>query len=109
MQTFAPGSKLSSTPYVDLSPAFEEVSSVYVLFSWLYDDFDALPYLRVRGDYGSGKIALPQRKLFRDQDPTEEGGLEIELADEAQMDQGTGIRNDNHGNARSSRSSSPSS
>jgi hypothetical protein len=41
--------------YVDLSPAFEEAASVYVLFSWIYDDFSALPYLRVRGDYGSGK------------------------------------------------------
>src|SRR5882724_4804611 len=41
--------------YVDLSPLFEEVSSYYVLLSWLYDDFNELPYLRVQGDYGSGK------------------------------------------------------
>lgn len=41
--------------YVDLSPLFEEVSSYYVLLSWLYDRFQELPYLRVQGDYGSGK------------------------------------------------------
>ena len=41
--------------YVDVSPLFEEVASYYVLFSWLYDSFDELPYLRVRGDTGSGK------------------------------------------------------
>ena len=41
--------------YVDLSPEFERIASYYVLFSWVYDDFNELPYLRVRGDYGSGK------------------------------------------------------
>jgi hypothetical protein len=41
--------------YVDLSPQFERIASYYALFSWLYDSFTELPYLRVRGDYGSGK------------------------------------------------------
>lgn len=41
--------------YVDLSPLFERISSYYVLFSWIYDDFKELPYLRVIGDAGSGK------------------------------------------------------
>jgi hypothetical protein len=41
--------------YVDLSPAFEEIASYYVLFSWIHDAFNELPYLRVRGDFGSGK------------------------------------------------------
>jgi hypothetical protein len=41
--------------YVDLTPQFERIASYYVLFSWLYDGFNELPYLRVRGDYGSGK------------------------------------------------------
>ena len=41
--------------YVDVSPLFEEVASYYVLFSWIHDAFDELPYLRVRGDTGSGK------------------------------------------------------
>ena len=38
-----------------LTPRFEAISAYYVLFSWLYDRFNELPYLRVRGDYGSGK------------------------------------------------------
>ena len=41
--------------YVDLSPAFEQVATYYVLLSWLYDAFNDLPYLRLRGDFGTGK------------------------------------------------------
>jgi len=41
--------------YVDVSAVFEELAAYYVLLSWLYDCFYELPYLRVRGDYGSGK------------------------------------------------------
>ncbi len=41
--------------YVDLSPAFLRITSAYVLLSWVYDGFNELPYLRFRGDYGSGK------------------------------------------------------
>lgn len=41
--------------YVDVSEVFEELAAYYVLLTWLYDCFHELPYLRVRGDYGSGK------------------------------------------------------
>jgi hypothetical protein len=41
--------------YVDLSPMFEQVATYYVLLSWLYDVFNDLPYLRLRGDFGIGK------------------------------------------------------
>jgi hypothetical protein len=41
--------------YVDLSPLFEQTATYYVLLSWVYDGFNELPYLRVRGDPGSGK------------------------------------------------------
>jgi hypothetical protein len=41
--------------YVDLSPDFVKIASAYVLLSWVYDAFNELPYLRFRGDYGSGK------------------------------------------------------
>jgi hypothetical protein len=41
--------------HVDISPLFEQIASYYVLFSWVYDSFNELPYLRVRGDAGSGK------------------------------------------------------
>lgn len=41
--------------YVDLPPEFETVAREYVVFTWLYDLFNEVPYLRVRGDFGSGK------------------------------------------------------
>jgi hypothetical protein len=41
--------------YVDVSPLFEEIASYYVLFTWVYDAFNELPYLRLRGDTGTGK------------------------------------------------------
>lgn len=41
--------------YVHISPLFEQIASYYVLFSWIYDGFNELPYLRLRGDPGSGK------------------------------------------------------
>lgn len=40
---------------VDVGPVYEQIASHYVLFSWVYDGFNELPYLRVRGDAGSGK------------------------------------------------------
>lgn len=40
---------------VDVGPVYEQIASHYVLFSWVYDGFAELPYLRVRGDAGSGK------------------------------------------------------
>ncbi|MDQ3816149.1 MAG: hypothetical protein M3362_00485, partial [Acidobacteriota bacterium] len=41
--------------YVDVSPLFEKITAYYVLFTWVYDSFNELPYLRLRGDPGSGK------------------------------------------------------
>ncbi|MGN6150343.1 MAG: hypothetical protein ACTHPD_17555 [Rhizomicrobium sp.] len=41
--------------YVDLSPLFEKIAAYYVLLSWVHDAFGELPYLRLRGDYGTGK------------------------------------------------------
>src|SRR5213594_4016831 len=41
--------------YVDVSSLFEKIASYYVLLSWVYDAFSELPYLRLRGDPGSGK------------------------------------------------------
>lgn len=46
--------------YVGLSDGFEKIASAYVLFSWVHDAFNELPYLRVRGDYGSGKTRFLQ-------------------------------------------------
>src|SRR5688572_29543288 len=41
--------------YVDVSPLFETVAIYYLLLSWVYESFNELPYLRIRGDFGSGK------------------------------------------------------
>ena len=41
--------------YCDVSEGFEEIAAHYVLFSWIYDTFNEVPYLRVRGDFGTGK------------------------------------------------------
>jgi hypothetical protein len=41
--------------YVDVSETFELIAAYYVLLTWVYDAFNEIPYLRVRGDYGSGK------------------------------------------------------
>ena len=41
--------------YVDLSPLFERIAAHYVLLTWVHDAFAEVPYLRLRGDYGTGK------------------------------------------------------
>ncbi len=41
--------------HVDLSPFFQKLTPYYVLFSWVYDCFNEVPYLRFIGDTGSGK------------------------------------------------------
>jgi len=41
--------------YLDVSPGFEEMTAYYVLLTWVYDRFGELPYLRLRGEYGTGK------------------------------------------------------
>lgn len=46
--------------YLSVSNFFEKIASYYILFSWIYDDFNELPYLRGLGDYGTGKSRLLQ-------------------------------------------------
>ena len=41
--------------YVDVGEVFEYIASYYVLLTWVYDSFNELPYLRLKGDAGSGK------------------------------------------------------
>ena len=41
--------------FVDVGPLFHKIASYYVLLSWIYDAFNELPYLRLRGDPGCGK------------------------------------------------------
>jgi len=46
--------------YLDVDPFYERLASYYVMFSWLYDCFDTLPYLRALGDAGTGKSRFLQ-------------------------------------------------
>ncbi len=41
--------------YVDVGPLFEKIACYYVLLTWVFDGFNELPYLRLRGEPGSGK------------------------------------------------------
>lgn len=41
--------------YVALPPDFVTVAAVYIMFTWIYDRFSIVPYLRVIGSFGSGK------------------------------------------------------
>src|SRR6266436_3813481 len=41
--------------YVDVSPLFAKIACYYVLLTWIYDRFNELPYLRLRGDPGAAK------------------------------------------------------
>ncbi|MEI9931362.1 MAG: hypothetical protein WDM89_12670 [Rhizomicrobium sp.] len=41
--------------YVDLSPLFAKIAAYYVLLTWVHDAFNEVPYLRLRGEYGTGK------------------------------------------------------
>ena len=50
--------------YVDLSPQFERIATYYVLFSWIYDNYNELAYLRFRGDYGTRRCR-PQLAYMR--------------------------------------------
>jgi len=46
--------------YLDIDPFYERLAAYYVLFSWVYDMFENLPYLRALGDYGTGKTRFLQ-------------------------------------------------
>lgn len=46
--------------YLDVTEAFEPIATYYVLFTWLYDRFNEVPYLRAIGDFGTGKSRLLQ-------------------------------------------------
>jgi len=41
--------------YVELPADFEDIAALYVLLTWIYEFAPCIPYLRVIGDWGSGK------------------------------------------------------
>lgn len=46
--------------YLELSADFEEIASLYVLLTWVYEFAPSIPYLRVIGDWGTGKTRFLQ-------------------------------------------------
>jgi len=41
--------------YVDVTDRFLTISALYAMLSWVYDCFDVIPYLRLKGEFGTGK------------------------------------------------------
>jgi hypothetical protein len=46
--------------YLELPTDFEEIASLYVLLTWVYEFAPSIPYLRVIGDWGTGKTRFLQ-------------------------------------------------
>lgn len=46
--------------YMDVDVFYEWLSAYYVIFSWVYDCFNTLPYIRLLGDAGTGKSRFLQ-------------------------------------------------
>lgn len=46
--------------YLELPQNYEDVSTLYVLLTWVYEFAPSIPYLRVIGDWGSGKTRFLQ-------------------------------------------------
>ncbi|AMU85954.1 DUF3854 domain-containing protein [Dehalococcoides mccartyi] len=46
--------------YLEIPPDFEEISALYVLLTWVYEFAPSIPYLRVIGDWGTGKTRFLQ-------------------------------------------------
>jgi hypothetical protein len=46
--------------YLELSADFEEIASLYILLTWVYEFAPSIPYLRVIGDWGTGKTRFLQ-------------------------------------------------
>ena len=41
--------------YADVPPFWDQIIAHYILMTWVYDKFTALPYLRFLGEHGTGK------------------------------------------------------
>jgi hypothetical protein len=46
--------------YLELPADYEEIAALYVLLTWVYEFAPSIPYLRVIGDWGSGKTRFLQ-------------------------------------------------
>jgi len=52
--------KVFINKYLELPADFEEIASLYVLLTWVYEFAPSIPYLRVIGDWGTGKTRFLQ-------------------------------------------------
>jgi hypothetical protein len=46
--------------YLELPADFEDITTLYVLLTWVYEFAPSVPYLRVLGDWGTGKTRFLQ-------------------------------------------------
>jgi len=46
--------------YLELPADFEEITSLYIILTWVYEFAPSIPYLRVIGDWGTGKTRFLQ-------------------------------------------------
>ncbi|MDD4859750.1 MAG: DUF3854 domain-containing protein, partial [Dehalococcoidales bacterium] len=46
--------------YLEIPADFEEIASLYVILTWVYEFAPSIPYLRVIGDWGTGKTRFLQ-------------------------------------------------
>jgi len=46
--------------YLELPADFEEIASLYILLTWVFEFAPSIPYLRVIGDWGTGKTRFLQ-------------------------------------------------
>jgi len=50
----------TAVPYDSQALLFEEIASLYVLLTWVFEFAPSIPYLRVIGDWGTGKTRFLQ-------------------------------------------------
>jgi len=60
--------------YLDISEIFEQIATYYVLFTWMFDRFNEVPYLRALATFGSGKSRFLQAVGILCYKPTFTGG-----------------------------------
>ena len=54
------GAKSFLHKYLELPADFEEITALYVLLTWVFEFAPSIPYLRVIGDWGTGKTRFLQ-------------------------------------------------
>lgn len=51
--------------WCDMEERYEQLAALYVMFTWAYDEFMEVPYLRILADLGSGKSRLGVQVMRR--------------------------------------------